>query len=176
MTTIAARQSASQRIVPGEFWYAYGSSAIDLSLFDSTSNTSRSYLYICDSAEISGNRLNQNPHHVNSESTVDVGRLSRDTIRVAVAICAIIALVLFSVLSVFGMETSKDAGGTFTSDEAVVTEVIAVGPGDTLWDIAEEHPIAGMTTRNCVKWIMSENGLQDTTLHVGQAIVVPSFQ
>lgn len=53
-------------------------------------------------------------------------------------------------------------------------ELISVEQGDTLWSIAESHPIEGLTTRQCVQWIAASNGIEGSVIVPGQAIAVPA--
>lgn len=53
------------------------------------------------------------------------------------------------------------------------TSTITVRAGDTLWDIAERHGVSGRSTAETVRFIMSENGLTDASIEVGQSLAVP---
>ncbi len=50
---------------------------------------------------------------------------------------------------------------------------VKVGSSQTLWGIAQAHPIQGLTTAQTVAAIRSENGLTDSTLSEGQLLRVP---
>ena len=52
-------------------------------------------------------------------------------------------------------------------------EVLTVSSGDTLWSIAEQFPVPGLSTREGVLWIMEHNGLASSTIQPGQVIEVP---
>ena len=55
--------------------------------------------------------------------------------------------------------------------------VISVQSGDTLWDIAEEHPVSHLSTSDTVALIRSWNGLTSSELSIGMDLLVPaSFQ
>ncbi len=54
------------------------------------------------------------------------------------------------------------------------TEIVVVAQGDTLWSICERHPVAGMSTRECVEWTKALNGLDSPCLVPGQLIEVAS--
>jgi hypothetical protein len=53
-------------------------------------------------------------------------------------------------------------------------QAISIGPQDTLWDIAEQHPAEGLTTAQTVQAIMDLNGLDVASVAVGQQLLVPS--
>ncbi len=73
----------------------------------------------------------------------------------------------------FALHTGAFSLCTSTVDASIPTEFISVSQGDTLWSIAAEHPIEGMTTQQCVRWISSTNDLDGCVLVPGQAIEVP---
>lgn len=52
-------------------------------------------------------------------------------------------------------------------------EYVDVQPGDSLWTLAQEHPVSGADTSEVMSWIQRTNGLTDTTLKPGQEIIVP---
>ncbi len=54
------------------------------------------------------------------------------------------------------------------------TCAISVGPQQTLWDVAQEHPIDGLSTAQTVDAIRSLNKMSDSSLAVGQILLVPS--
>ena len=52
-------------------------------------------------------------------------------------------------------------------------ETVTVMPGDSIWQIAEEHPVAGCTTAQLVNHIIDANGLEDSMLRPGMRLSVP---
>lgn len=50
---------------------------------------------------------------------------------------------------------------------------VSVSAGDTLWDLAEEHPVDGLSTYETVKLIESQNNLSSSDLSLGQTLKVP---
>lgn len=53
------------------------------------------------------------------------------------------------------------------------TTTIRVGPEATLWQIAQEHPVDDLSTAETVDILVDLNGMEDASLAVGQALVVP---
>lgn len=51
---------------------------------------------------------------------------------------------------------------------------VSVDHTGTLWEIAAEHPVEGLSTAETVDVIREENGLSSSTLHAGQTLVVPA--
>jgi hypothetical protein len=43
----------------------------------------------------------------------------------------------------------------------------------TLWDLAREHPIPGLSTAETVSLIRERNGMADASLAVGESLEVP---
>lgn len=50
---------------------------------------------------------------------------------------------------------------------------ITVAAGDTLWSIASEHAVSGISTNDLVQLIMEQNDLSSGALQPGQIISVP---
>ncbi len=63
-------------------------------------------------------------------------------------------------------------------DEALsqaTLEMVTVMPGDTLWQIAERHPVDGCTTSQLVDYIRCVNDLSQSSLSVGMRLEVPTI-
>lgn len=82
---------------------------------------------------------------------------------VIVAVCAILA---FTSL-VSRAQAVTDASLTAS------TQVVSVRAGESLWSLAESHPIDGLTTQETSDIIREWNGLESATLHMGEELVVP---
>ena len=52
-------------------------------------------------------------------------------------------------------------------------ELIVVHPGDTIWDIAQSHPVEGCSTQELARHLRSINNLEDANLTVGMRLNVP---
>ncbi len=79
--------------------------------------------------------------------------------------CAIIA---FSMLTdgMANLSRSRAFSG-------VQTEEVTVLSGDSLWSIAENHPVQNRSTQEVVNWISEQNDLSNATLFAGQRLIVP---
>lgn len=53
------------------------------------------------------------------------------------------------------------------------TRTVLVAPEDTLWRLAQANPLPGLSTAETVRVIREINGLEDSTLAVGQVLSVP---
>lgn len=53
------------------------------------------------------------------------------------------------------------------------TGEVTVLSGDSLWSIAEEHPVQNRSTQEVVNWISEQNDLSSATLFAGQRLIVP---
>jgi len=62
--------------------------------------------------------------------------------------------------------------GSATIPQGPVSSVRVI-PQQTLWDIAEEHPLDGLSTSETVQVICSLNDLESSSLSIGQTILVP---
>ena len=58
--------------------------------------------------------------------------------------------------------------------DVVPTTQHTVSAGETLWSIASTHPVKGVPTKEVVRWLGEENGLDSSVLALGQTLVVPS--
>ena len=65
------------------------------------------------------------------------------------------------------------ASGRASAFAQVGTEAVTVMPGDSLWSLAEEHPVDGASTAEVVDFISQENGLSSSSLSIGQSVYVP---
>lgn len=52
-------------------------------------------------------------------------------------------------------------------------EQIVVLPGDTLWNIAEEHAPRGSNIRQYIQKLKRVNDLDDSPIHAGQILILP---
>lgn len=96
----------------------------------------------------------------NRESrNVETATASRDVLLAAVALLLLIAAVASSVIG---------------KAEPAVTATHVVSSGDTLWNLAERHPVHGLSTAQTVDLIERMNGLESALLEPGVSIALPA--
>ncbi|MGI6229564.1 MAG: LysM peptidoglycan-binding domain-containing protein [Tractidigestivibacter sp.] len=91
------------------------------------------------------------------------------------------ALLMAAALSLVLVVASaiSDAAISAQSQQAlsqISTCSVIVQPGDSLWSIAESHPVDGLSTSQVVTWISQKNSLDNSSLQPGQTISVPQAQ
>lgn len=77
------------------------------------------------------------------------------------------------VVLVFAVIAAALASGPSSRPKAVRTSTIRVSAGQSLWTIAAEHPIAGLTTQQTVDAIRRSNHLSGSTIAEGVVLRVP---
>jgi hypothetical protein len=83
-------------------------------------------------------------------------------IEIAVLVCLAALLILGIVASTSG------------SRPTVETTRVLAERGDTLWTLAKEHPIRGLTTEQVADTIADANGIQGGTVVAGSSLLVPA--
>ncbi len=101
-----------------------------------------------------------------SQQTPDVGRSSSFRTRLEVLLLAAIVTLLI----VGAVSTARPR---LTSPHT--TSVLKVRQGDTLWQVAEAHPIDGLTTSQMVDVLVAANQLGAHSLTPGQMIRIPTY-
>jgi hypothetical protein len=87
----------------------------------------------------------------------------------AIAVAEIAALVLITVALI--------AATIMTSNHtraSVSSERVRVERGQTLWQLAVEHPVAGLTTEQTAQLISSVNHIADGQVAAGKTIDIPA--
>lgn len=80
--------------------------------------------------------------------------------------CAVAAVLVAVAVAAIGPIIHRSA--------AVSTVPVSVERGQSLWEIAQAHPIDGRSTAETVEYIIARNGLDDSTLQPGTALQVPA--
>ena len=88
-------------------------------------------------------------------------------VRASVALVAIV----FAAILVCGGAFSSSGNLDASSLEHIT---VSVEPGESLWSIAEDHPVAGLDASRAVELIREWNGLDSSTLHTGMELLVPT--
>ena len=81
----------------------------------------------------------------------------------------VVALVVIAALLIAGAFMSR--GPIVDSPE--LSGRIKVRAGDSLWTVAAQHPVEGMSTAQLVDLLANANGLHGRGVRPGQTIVVP---
>jgi len=82
----------------------------------------------------------------------------------------VVAIISIVVLAVFLLASAVQAEG----GAEVTTVDYRVRSGDTLWSIAETQGDQTGDVRSAVHTIQRLNGLEGSTIHAGQVLVLPS--
>lgn len=98
------------------------------------------------------------------------GRLTRAQ-GLAVLMAAFVLVVVVA-LAGFVVQTGHDAAVRDRIASAP-TQAVRVHQGDTLWSLAEEYSIDGVSTRELVTWVEQANGLDSSALRPGQTLLIP---
>lgn len=83
-----------------------------------------------------------------------------------VAIVAIAAVAVVAAASSSWSQPAPPQAGSWAA--------VTVGPSGTLWSLASEHPIEGLSTAATVQAIRQHNRLSSSTIHTGQVVLVPA--
>ena len=90
--------------------------------------------------------------------------------RVALKVPTIVAVAVVFATSVFSARHAAYA----ESVSNVTYETIRVRPGDSLWSLAEEYPIEGLSTQETSDMIRNVNHLEHGSLAAGAHLKVPA--
>lgn len=83
--------------------------------------------------------------------------------------------VAFTLFFVLAMSVFSARHATYADSAANVTyETVRVQSGDSLWSLAQEHPIDGLSTRETSDMIRSVNHLERGSLDAGAVLKVPA--
>lgn len=113
----------------------------------------------------------QSPRTYHEQATSSPSRVIT-TAQGILAFCLALAVVI----AVFSATLIKDSLLVSARDEAlsgVAFEEVVVLPGESLWQIAESHPVEGVPTSDVVTFILETNSLTSSSLSVGQHLMVP---
>lgn len=88
-----------------------------------------------------------------------------------ILVSALLLIVLAGVLASRALSARKAVVSRLESAPTVSVRVL---DGESLWDIAEEHGVDGVPTKDTVSWIKEKNGLSVSNLSAGQSLLVPA--
>lgn|GEM_PF-784858 len=111
----------------------------------------------------------------NNESIIDKPVVRNSIVKVSTRGKAILTLILVTLivmsLFLFNVTASTTPGEFALEDESIV----AVGAGDTLWDIAQHHYSNASDIAYIVFLIKERNQLEDSIITPGQQLILPSI-
>lgn len=93
-------------------------------------------------------------------------------LKVSTIVAVAVALTLFFVLATSVFSARHAAYAESVSN--VTYETIRVQPGDSLWSLAEEYPIEGLSTQEASDMIRNVNHLEHGSLAAGAYLKVPA--
>lgn len=93
-------------------------------------------------------------------------------LKVSTIVAVAVALTLFFVLATSVFSARHAAYAESVSN--VTYETICVQPGDSLWSLAEEYPIEGLSTQETSDMIRNVNHLEHGSLAAGAYLKVPA--
>ncbi len=99
-----------------------------------------------------------------------------ETKRAAFSIKGLVALVLVALIAcaLCVVRERCISAGVYGVLDGAETTVVTVHDGDTLWGLAQNYSVSGISTKDVVEWIESENGLDSANIQPGQELIVPS--
>ena len=97
---------------------------------------------------------------------------ARVALKVPTIVAVAVALTLFFVLATSVFSARHAAYAESVSN--VTYETIRVQPGDSLWSLAEEYPIEGLSTQETSDMIRNVNHLEHGSLAAGAHLKVPA--
>lgn len=91
-----------------------------------------------------------------------------------VACCVVIAATFVLILALSFLFDARASSKRAQVFDAAATAVVTVHSGDTLWEIAEAHPVDGCSVQDVISYIKEENALTTATIQAGQQLIVPA--
>lgn len=93
-------------------------------------------------------------------------------LKASTIVAVAVSLTLFFVLATSIFSARHAAYAESVSN--VTYETVCVQPGDSLWSLAQEHPIEGLSTQETSDMIRSVNHLEHGSLDAGAHLKVPA--
>ncbi len=87
------------------------------------------------------------------------------------AMLVLVAVMAFALCAFREASISKSVENAL---EGVSTTTVTVRGGDTLWGLAQDHSVTGVSTKDLVSWLEAQNNLDSAQLQPGQILVVPA--
>ena len=123
-----------------------------------------------DSSEVLAGQ--RRPPRVQSRSAAS-GRPERLTLGQLVLSLVVGAAVVIALCMTFFSSSSEVSSHQAAALESIPATSVVVHGGDSIWSLAEAHPVEGYSTQEVVTWIESRNQLESATIQAGQTLDVP---
>ena len=107
---------------------------------------------------------------LNKRSSASYCPLSRK--QLFVAALALVAIVCFLV-STYNLRAAAIENEVLDKLQYAPVETITVQPGDSLWKIAEDHNVSGVSTTDMVRYVQKINHISSDRLVSGQLLKIP---
>ncbi|AZN41979.1 LysM peptidoglycan-binding domain-containing protein [Paenibacillus albus] len=95
---------------------------------------------------------------------------SKQRLLLRLAVTALLFVLLFTGLTLM----TSYAGSEHPAAPTATEQVVVIGAGDTLWDIAGRVRESGQDIREVVYSLKKRNNLTSSTLQAGQSLIVPA--
>lgn len=114
------------------------------------------------------------PRHRKSCNDLPYAQPKRSSLLSSVlAVFAVLVLVSAMLAAMFSVAAGSRSAFENALD-STPTQYVEVFEGDSLWTLAEEHPVSGMTTQETTELIRAWNDLDHATLQPGMELLVAS--
>ena len=107
---------------------------------------------------------------LNKRSSASYCPLSRK--QLFVAALALVAIVCFLV-STYNLRVTAIENEVLDKLQYAPVEIVTVQPGDSLWKIAEDHNVSGVSTTDIVHYVQKINHISSDSLVSGQLLKIP---
>ena len=127
------------------------------------------------SVAVAGNIMSQSAWGSSSWRVIEGGRGNTHTSskrQQALALCVSLVIAI-SLAFVWHVSDAAQARRRQEALSQADVAIVTVLPGDSLWQIAQEHPVPGLTTDELVHVIREDNCLASAELQVGMQLEIP---
>lgn len=107
---------------------------------------------------------------LNKRSSASYCPLSRK--QLFVVALALVAIVCFLV-STYNLRVTAIENEVLDKLQYAPVEIVTVQPGDSLWKIAEDHNVSGVSTTDMVRYVQKINHISSDRLVSGQLLKIP---
>jgi len=150
--------------IPGECWETYGSMALGIFTEDRQTRNSTSNARCGATGNSHSEHTGSNRSFKKARRATKINRMGTIHFLGMIVVGCIAALLLYC---------NGGVASVHHALTAVQTEYITIDEGDSLWSIASDRPVQGLSTQEEVRWLVEYNKLESSALLPGQVLVVP---